>query len=73
MRKSRPFYPVVGEVYKNRNGFRYRCIDSGQGYYTFISSVGWVFHVKDVSIYDDNCIDWAYSYGGYFDSVFRWK
>ena len=67
MEESTLFVPEVGKVYRNRNGYNYQCIYAGKDYCSFISSVGWVFHVDGVRM-DENCrIEWDHSYGGRFD------
>lgn len=63
---SKPIIPRVGTTYKNRNGFSYRCIDASANDSTFISSVGWMFHVRAVRRFNDGSIEWSHSYGGRF-------
>ena len=61
------FVPEVGKVYINRNGYKYRCIGVEGSTYTFVSAVGWVFHVRGIRINDHGRIEWDYSFGGCFD------
>ena len=74
--ERKPFAPVFGEVYVNKNGCTYRCIDrvppemradpcNALMQSTYVASYGsWTFMAKGVGIYPDGKIDWDYSTGG---------
>ena len=64
----KPFTPVIGESYKNENGYIYTCVgfDEKTNNPIMQSLGGWRCICNSVGIYCDGCIDWAASYGGYF-------
>ena len=53
-----------GEIYRNRNGSDYRCIDSSEteAWLERVSD-GWQLTAHHVIIYSDGAIEWAYSTG----------
>lgn len=76
--------PVVGQVYTNRGGGRFRCIApsvAGPVFYNatvgFINSSavmqnvksGWTFTAKGITEYIDGTIEWDYSINGRFEEV----
>ena len=76
--------PIVGQVYTNRGGGRYRCIapsDAGRMFYNaaggFSNSSavmqnvksGWTFTAKGILQYIDETIEWDHSIGGHFEEV----
>ena len=82
--KGQRIQPVVGAVYTNRGGGRFRCIapaDNGPmfwnaaGGYSNASGVfqniesGWTFTAKGVIQYIDGSIEWDHSTGGRFEQI----
>ena len=65
---------VAGEIYTNRNGERYLCLQSGTGSSPGreMTAVfqrqpdGWTLTAHGVTQYDDSCIEWDYSTNGHF-------
>lgn len=69
--------PVIGQVYTNRNGGEYRCIDNvfcasdGVDPKDHIASFervkdGWRLYAHGILEYEDGTIEWNYSTGGHF-------
>ncbi len=82
--QGRRIQPVVGAVYTNRGGGRFRCIapaDNGpmfwnaaggcsnaSGVFQNIES-GWTFMAKGVIQYIDGSIEWDHSTDGHFEQI----
>lgn len=82
--KGESIQPVVGEVYTNRGGGRFKCVgnvepDAGLYYlgggcsntsavFQDIKS-GWTFTAKGIIRYADGTIEWDHSVGGRFEKV----
>lgn len=74
--------PVVGQIYRNRNGGEYRCTDNAfyvndaqerralalGEHVAYMERVkdGWKLKVHGVIQYKDGTIEWNYSSGGHF-------
>lgn len=84
MDKGHRLQAVVGEVYTNRGGGRYRCIaltDNGPMFYNFAGGCstasavfqnvesGWTFTAKGILQFVDGTIEWGHSIGGHFEEV----
>ena len=82
--KGHRIQPVVGEVYTNRGGGRFRCIApadngpmfwNGAGGFSNASGVfqnvesGWTFTAKGIIQYIDGSIEWDHSVDGRFEEV----
>lgn len=82
--KGRRLEPVVGQVYTNRGGGRFRCIEqadagpmfyNASGGFSNASGVfqnvksGWTFTAKGVIQYIDGTIEWDHSVGGTFKKL----
>lgn len=82
--KGQRMEPVIGEVYTNRGGGRYRCIalaDDGPTFYNasggFSSASGvfqnvksgWTITAKGIIQFIDGTIEWGHSVGGHFEEV----
>lgn len=83
--KGRPLVPVFGQVYINRGGGGYRCIDrtpiTGATYYNSSGGSsdtiarfrniksGWTFFAKGIIQYIDGTIEWDHSSDGRFEEV----
>lgn len=82
--KGQRIQPVVGEVYTNRGGGRFRCIApadngpmfwNGAGGFSNASGVfqnvesGWTFTAKGIIQYIDGSIEWDHSVDGRFEEV----
>lgn len=82
--KGRRIEPVVGQVYTNRGGGRFKCIapaDDGPMFYNaaggFSNSSGvfqniksgWTFTAKGIIQYIDSTIEWDHSIDGHFEEV----
>lgn len=66
------FTPVVGEVYKNRNGWEYRCLETGwplRDHEAIMQSTQsrWTFRAVGCGVYPDGTIEWDWSKDGFFD------
>ena len=82
--KGQRMEPVIGQVYTNRGGGRFRCIapatagpmfynagggfSNASGVFQNIES-GWTFTAKGVIQYIDGTIEWDHSVGGEFKSI----
>lgn len=82
--KGQRLEPVVGQVYTNRGGGKYRCIapaaagpmfynasggfSNASGVFQNIES-GWTFTAKGVIQYIDGTIEWDHSVGGTFKEL----
>ena len=80
--KGRPLVPAFGQVYRNRGGGEYRCIDrtpmTGTTYYNASGGSsdtmalfrnvesGWTFFAKGIIHYIDGTIEWDHSSDGHF-------
>ena len=62
------FTPVEGDVYLNKNGSQYKCIEVIKPYTAIMKSVdsGWTCKCYTIRRYEDNTIEWDYSTGGRF-------
>lgn len=84
--KGQRIQPIVGEVYTNRGGGRFRCIapaDNGPMFWNAAggcsnaSSVfqniesGWTFTAKGIIQHIDGSIEWDHSIDGRFEEVYR--
>lgn len=84
--KGQRIQPIVGEVYTNRGGGRFRCIapaDNGPTFWNAaggcsnVSGVfqniesGWTFTAKGIIQYIDGSIEWDHSIDGRFEEVYR--
>lgn len=74
--------PVIGQVYTNRNGGQYRCInnmiyDSGKRAQEVVAlgehtatmeriKDGWTLVAHGISAYEDGTVEWIYSTCGHF-------
>ena len=83
--KGRPLVPAFGQVYLNRGGGEYRCIDrtpmTGTTYYNASGGSsntvarfqnvksGWTFFAKGIIQYIDGTIEWDHSCDGGFEEV----
>ncbi len=83
--KGRPLVPAFGQVYLNRGGGEYRCIDpapaTGTTYYNASGgssgtiarfrnvASGWTFTAKGIIRYADGTIEWDRSIDGRFEEV----
>lgn len=82
--KGQRLEPVVGQVYTNRGGGKYRCIaraDAGPMFYNAAGGFsnasgvfqnvesGWTFTAKGVIQYIDGTIEWDHSVGGTFKEL----
>ena len=83
--KGRPLVPAFGQVYLNRGGGKYRCIDrtpiTGDLYYHGAGGSsgtiarfqnvksGWTFFAKGIIQYIDGTIEWDHSSDGGFEEV----
>ena len=81
--KGRPLVPSFGQVYVNRGGGEYRCIDrrpmTGTTYYNQAGGSSdtiarfrnvrsdWIFTAKGIIQYIDGTIEWDHSSDGYFN------
>lgn len=77
--ERKPFAPVFGEVYVNKNGSTYRCIDrvppemrtdpcNALMQSTIVASWGaWTFMAKGICVYPGGSIEWDHSVGGTFE------
>lgn len=71
---SRYFVPVVGQIYRNRNGNQYLCLavaphslpqDTTASFQRI--SDGWTLVAHGVQVYErDGTIEWNYSTGGHW-------
>ena len=84
--KGQRMEPVVGQVYTNRGGGRFRCIaqaaagpmfynaagdfSNASGVFQNIGS-GWTFTAKGIIQYIDGTIEWDHSVGGRFEEVVK--
>ena len=81
---GRRMEPVVGQVYINRGGGRFRCIapsDAGPTFYNAAGDFsnasgvfqniksGWTFTAKGIIQYIDGTIEWDHSVDGRFEEV----
>ena len=62
----------VGRVYRNRNGFVYRCIGKAvtpysADCYVMRSQKGWVCTAVNVFEQEDGCIFWDFSVDGHWE------
>lgn len=69
--KRKPYKPQIGEIYQNHGGGEFICRKSwriGQETRARMENTrsSWSFEARDVRIYEDGSIDWAYSVGGKF-------
>ena len=83
--RGQPLTPIFGQVYLNRGGGEYRCIDrtpiSGDLYYHGAGGSsgtiarfqnvksGWTFTAKGIIQYVDGTIEWDHSSDGRFEEV----
>ena len=81
--RGRPLIPVDGQIYLNRGGGEYRCIDqmptAGTTYYNASGGSsstaarfrnvrsGWTFTAKGIIQYIDGTIEWDHSSDGHFE------
>ena len=64
------FFPIVGMIYTNENGERYKCIEENFSCPTMQNiKSGWTCKAHGVGIYSDGKIDWNYSTNGHFEEV----
>ena len=64
--------PNKGEIYKNRNGQIYLCIDESPYYGTAFmknTTSGWTFKAIGIRIWSDGLITWDQSTGGHFEET----
>ncbi|MDE6021565.1 MAG: hypothetical protein K2H01_11295 [Ruminococcus sp.] len=64
------FTPVVGQIYKNKNGQHYEClgVDDTLDFACMVNIVShWRFTAHGIGIYEDNTIDWDFSSSGFFE------
>lgn len=82
--KGRSMQPVVGQVYTNRGGGKFRCIapaedgpmfwngaggcSSATGVFQNIAS-GWTFTAKGIVQFIDGTIEWGHSTDGRFEEI----
>lgn len=87
--KGRPLVPVIGQVYINRGGGMYRCIDrapmTGALYHNQAGGAsrtaalfqnvksGWTFTAKGLIQYADGTIEWDHSCNGHFEDIVKGK
>ncbi len=57
-----------GEIYKNKNGGSFRCLESYDDGDALVQNVasGWTCWAHVVTMYDDGTIEWDYSTAGHF-------
>jgi hypothetical protein len=82
--KGQRLQPVVGQIYTNRGGGKYRCIgeaENGPAFYNRSGAMsdasgvfqsiesGWTFLAKGVIQYVDGTIEWDHSINGHFEEV----
>lgn len=82
--KGRRLEPVVGQVYVNRGGGRFRCVSSALGGPVFYNVAGgrsnasgvfqniksgWTFTAKGIIQYVDGTIEWDHSVDGRFETM----
>lgn len=76
------FVPVIGQIYRNRNGSDYRCtgnaaypddiqktstVDLGEHQATMIRLTdGWAIKVQGIHQFEDGTVEWKHSIGGTF-------
>lgn len=78
----KPFRPQRGEVYQNRGGGSYRCLDDYSRFYCVSgfenlppmavmqnTKSGWTFKAEGIVQYPDGTIEWDRSTGGRFEEV----
>lgn len=65
--QSSPFFPEVGQVYRNAGGGEYRCeLASGTCACMVNTKSGWSLWAHGCRIYFDGSIEWDYSTDGHF-------
>lgn len=65
--------PIVGQVYRNRNGYDYKCTAVYSGGRAAMQRVkdGWTLVAVGVRQYNDGTIEWDYSLAGCWSK--SWK
>lgn len=65
------FTPIPGNIYRNRGGGEYRCLESRMdiSYQAVMQNTasGWTLQAHGCGIYPDGTIDWDYSTKGHFE------
>lgn len=67
--------PIVGQVYRNRNGYDYKCTAIYTGGRAAMRRVkdGWTLVAVGVRQHEDGTIEWDYSLGGCWTKLSKGK
>ena len=67
--------PIVGQVYRNRNGYDYKCTAIYTGGRAAMRRVkdGWTLVAVGVRQHEDGTIEWDYSPGGCWTKLSKGK
>lgn len=60
------FVPKRGQIYKNKGGGEFLCLESSLAPLMVNINSGWTFTAHVCAMYEDGSIEWDYSTGGMF-------